>query len=119
MSIQTFIEKTHVAFDPFVFESGQCHTFALAFKKRFGGELVAIMRHDAEDDLDWYSHMIVQIGNKCYDVNGDNADELWCERFSEDDDFDYQTIEVDDLVDFLKKWNCSIDNEVLSELDNL
>lgn len=119
MNIQNFIEKTHIVFDPFIFESGQCHTFALAFKKRFGGKLVAIMRHDAEDDLDCYSHMVVQIDRDLYDVNGKDADEKWCEAFSEEDDFDYQTIEIDHLPDFLKKWNCSVDNEVLSTLESL
>jgi len=119
MNIQCFLEKANTTFDPTIFEHGQCHTFALAFLKRFGGKLIAIIRHDASDDLDWYSHMVVQIDRDLYDVNGKDADEKWCEAFSEDDDFDYQTIEVDDLADFLKPWKCSIDNSLLDQLLDL
>lgn len=119
MDIQCFLDKANTTFDPFIFESGQCHTFALAFKKRFGGKLLALMRRDAEDGLEWYSHMIVLLDNECFDIHGKDADESWCENFPEDDEFDDILIEEDGLDDFLANFDCSINKNILDQLLNL
>lgn len=119
MDIQYFLDKANKAFDPTIFEHGQCHTFALALKMLFGGQLFAIMRHDAESDVEWYSHMVVEVNDDSFDINGHDAEESWCARFSEEDDFDFNLVELEHLNDFLQRWKCSIDYSLLDKLLNL
>lgn len=119
MNIQYFIEKSNQIFDPSIFESGQCHTFALALHKRFNGTLTAIIRYNPQDDLHHYSHMVMESNGECYDINGKNADEKWCKNFTEDDEFDFKDIKLENLDDFLKEWNCFIDYHVLKQLESL
>lgn len=119
MEILSYIEKANHNFDSFIFESGQCHTLALALTSLFKGKLIAIIRTNEDEGITTYSHMVAEIDNCLYDINGENADERWCDAFSENNEFDYQEINPENLNDFLKNWNCSIDTCVLDKLNSL
>ena len=116
MNINDFLTKANEQFDPFIFESVQCHTFAKALCNLFQGNLIAIMRYNQNEESTTYSHMVAEINGCCYDINGNNADERWCDIFDEDNDFDFVNIKTEELESFLKKWNCSIDQNILNKL---
>lgn len=116
MNINDFLIKANEQFDPFIFESGQCHTFAKALCNLFQGNLIAIMRYNQNEESTTYSHMVAEINGCCYDINGDNADERWCEIFDDNNDFDYIDIKLEELDSFLKEWGCSIDQNILNKL---
>lgn len=116
MNVNDFLLKANQKFDPFIFESGQCHTFASALCNLFHGNLIAIIRYNQNEESTTYSHMVAEISGYCYDVNGNNADERWCNIFDEDNDFDFVNIKLEELDSFLDKWNCSIDNNILNSL---
>ena len=103
MNINDFLTKANELFDPFIFESGQCHTFA-------------IMRYNQNEEFTTYSHMVAEINGCCYDISGNNADERWCEQFDENNDFDYVNIKAEELNNFLNKWETSIDETILNTL---
>lgn len=116
MNINDFLTKANELFDPFIFESGQCHTFAKALCNLFQGNLIAIMRYNQNEESTTYSHMVAEINGCCYDINGDNADARWCDIFDEDNDFDFIHIKTEEFEQFLKKWNCSVDQNILNKL---
>lgn len=116
MNINDFLTKANQQFDPFIFESGQCHTLAVALCQLFNGNLVAMIRHNENEECITYSHMVAEIDNCCYDINGNNADERWCEIFDENNDFDFIHIKTEEFEQFLKKWNCSVDQNILNKL---
>lgn len=116
MNINDFLAKTNQQFDPFIFESGQCHTFAKALCNLFQGNLIAIMRYNQNEESTTYSHMVAEINGCCYDINGDKADVKWCEIFDENNDFDFIDIKLEELDSFLKEWGCSIDQNILNKL---
>lgn len=116
MNINDFLTKANELFDPFIFESGQCHTLALALCSLFNSNLIAIIRYNQNEESSTYSHMVAEINGCCYDISGNNADERWCEQFDENNDFDYVNIKAEELNNFLNKWETSIDETILNTL---
>ncbi len=119
MNINVFLLSVNQQFDTFLFESGQCHTLALALCSLFNGNLIAIMRYNQNEESATYSHMVAEINNVCYDIGGNNADERWCEQFDENNDFDFVNIKVETLNSFLNKWQTSVDENLLNILCNI
>lgn len=97
------------------FLNGQCHLLASVLREKFGGDLIAIMRHEVDLDGDrfssTFSHMVLEVDNECYDVDGGFADLRWEELWPSEPDcdgllneFEYLTLQPDELGPFLTQW---------------
>lgn len=127
-NIRLYLETVKSNFDEFRFVNGDCHNLAIALFKIFGGELWAIIRHeyDTDDELYsiTYSHMIFTDKNDInWDIDGDEADERWCQQWDDfpDEDghtseFEYKKIEIGNISAFLNVHNCKIDEELVNVL---
>jgi hypothetical protein len=130
-SIETYLNSVKASFDDFRFVSGDCHNLAVALHKQFKGELCAIIREefDESDELysTTYSHMLFIDENGIeWDIDGSGADERWIEQWPEDGDedghtseFNYVSLTLDDLPEFLAENDCEIDEMLVNELLNL
>jgi hypothetical protein len=130
-SIETYLNSVKASFDDFRFVSGDCHNLAVALHKQFKGELCAIIREefDESDELysTTYSHMLFIDENGIeWDIDGSGADERWIEQWPDDGDedghtseFNYVSLTLDDLPEFLAENDCEIDETLVNELLNV
>lgn len=127
-TIEYFLECVRGVIEPDVFGSGQCHTLAGVMQEIFGGEMFAIMRHEVTEQGErfstTYSHMVCEIDNQCYDIDGQDADERWCSKWSEAPDeegltseFEFVAVAPTELLTFIGKHRGNpMDHDVLAKL---
>jgi hypothetical protein len=90
--------------------SGLCSTFAAGLKKRFGGELWAIVNHSRkypQDDNLWHCYCV--IGGIAYDANGGHS----IEEASDTSEDKWPIPEMDKKCDVVMQWR-KVDENWLS-----
>ena len=129
-AIETFLSKVKASFDEFRFVSGDCHSLAVALHKQFQGDLGAIIREEFDEDGEpysiTYSHMLfVDSSNAEWDIDGNDAYERWIEQWPEEGDedghtseFTYVPLTIDEVPEFLKKYDAKLDETLINELLN-
>lgn len=115
ISILDYVASVRKKYGSEIFESGQCHTLALAMSKIFNGKLIAIIHID-ENKIYSYSHLVCEVFDSCYDINGNQADENWCDRWDSFHDFDFIDVCPFELEIFLSSWGAKVDNDLLAGL---
>lgn len=117
-------------FGEHIFSSGNCHDLAFALYKNFGGSLLAIIRDEIDENgaifTTTYSHMILELNGFCIDIDGENADERWCNMWSDEFDedgliseFNYINVSDTKIDDFLKEYKTSLNLILIEQLDSL